>query len=209
MSGKKPSTPPPTKQEKTLAYVGAENYNDYVERFVPLTEDFVKNTTVTDSQRGNVAGIANADAAQAFATLEDETVKGGLAKGVGSGSGKTIAGIAGGKDAEARARGQAKGAAVQDLENTEINAKMKGASFGRGLGDDAKVGLMQATGRATALANANAQAAFKKKSALMEGIGTGIGAYTSLSGMGDKKKPKAASTSDSTWDYDGYDMDGG
>lgn len=194
MSGKKPKAPPATAQEKALAEIGAKEFNDYAERFVPITQDFISESQATDPKRARAQGIAAADAAQAHAGLDQATVASGLAKGASSGSGKTIMGLGGDNASLGRSSGLAQAQAVQSVDDTALNAKMKIASFGRGLGDDAKVGMMQGLRRANKLAISDAQRRFSDRQSLMTGIGTGIGAYTSFSDLGTKTKSASKDT---------------
>ena len=180
MSGGGAETPQPTAQEKALAQVGAEQWNDYARRYAGpggVNEQFIAKTRATEGGRMAAAGQVGADAAMAAHQAKQGTVSAGLARGISSVSGASIAGKAKDVTTLAGAEGRAKAQAVQGVDDAQLAADLKLASFGRGLSSDAQVGLQRNTARATELLNKSAVSRFQEKQALMGAVGTGVGMY--------------------------------
>lgn len=194
-------TPAPTEQERALAKVGAEQWNDYATRYAGpggVNEKFIQSTRATEGDKLAAGGQVAADAAQAGRAVKQSEKQAGLARGVGSSSGATIAGMSGTSTELASTEGRAKGMAVQSAEDVQLAADFKLASFGRGLEDVSRLGLQQGTARATRLVNRKAEEKFKSSQALLQAAGTGLGMYAQtkdLFGKKPKVKTKAATKS--------------
>lgn len=183
-------TPAPTAQERELAAVGAEQWNDYARRYAGpggVNEKFIASTRTTEGDRLAAGGQVGADAAQAERDVQAGVKRSGLARGVTSASGATIAAMGTTGSELASTAGRAKGVAVQAADDTQLAADFKLASFGRGLGDVSQVGLQQGTARATELINRDARAKFQESQAMMEAAGTGIGMYAQTQDLFGKK----------------------
>lgn len=190
MSGSKPDTPAPTAQERELAAVGAEQWNDYAKRYAGpggVNEKFIASTRTTEGDRKAAAGIVGADAAAASRDVKQTQQRVGLARGISSASGATVAGMGKTSAEMASTEGRAKGMAVQAADDTQLAADFKLASFGRGLGDVAQVGLQQGTARATELVNKDAVAKFEKSQQMLQAAGTGLGMYAQTQDLFGKK----------------------
>lgn len=201
-SGGSAKTPAPTAQERELAGVGAEQWNDYARRYAGpggVNEKFIETTRTTEGDIQRVKGTVSADVAQQKRTEKEQTSQAGLARGISSSSGAAISDQAKLANETASTKGRAMGVAEEAAKETELAADFKLASFGRGLGDTAQVGLQGATSRATELLTSSAISRAKERQSLMEAAGTGIGMYAQTKGLFKKKKnPK-----------EDYDMDGG
>ena len=188
-------TPAPTEQERALAQVGAEQWNDYARRYAGpggVNEKFIEATRTTEGDRQAAEGQVGADAAQAASAVKDSQKKAGLARGINSASGSTLATMSGTNTDLASTAGRAKGVAVQTADDTQLAADFKLASFGRGLSDDSRLGMQQGTARATELVNKNAVSKFEESQAMLQAAGTGIGMYAQSQDLFGKK-PKAKS----------------
>ena len=94
MSGGPPKAKP-SENEKALAGVSANRWNDYVHRYIPLENKFLKDVRTTDGERAAVGGQAAADAAMGFSGAEGKAVQRGLAGGAQVGSGRSTMALAG------------------------------------------------------------------------------------------------------------------
>ena len=185
-------TPAPTAQERQLAKIGAEQWNDYATRYAGpggVNEKFIEATRATEADKGAAGAIVGADAAVAGKQIREATSRQGLARGASSASGAAVSAAAGDATDLASTTGRAKGLAVQSVEDAQLQADFKLASFGRGLASDAQVGLQGGVSRATSLVNEAARAKFLEKQSLMAGVGTGVGMLTQGGG---KKTPEIA-----------------
>ena len=188
-----PKTPAPTEQEKALAKVGAEQWNDYATTYAGpggVNEQFIEKVSATGGDKTAAAGQVGADAAIAAKQVGQGAARSGLGRGVSSSSGAVLASKTADSTSLASTKGRAQGMSVQGVDDAQMAADFKLASFGRGVASDAQVGLQKSTGRATDLVNKDAVANFKKKQALMEAVGTGIGMYAQTKDLfGKKAKP--------------------
>lgn len=181
--GSKPKKPPPTAQEKALAQVSTEQWNDYATRFAPLNQELLDRVKATDGKRQAAAGIAAADVEQARTGQTAGTVAGLSAAGSKAGSGASNMAVFQGALSGGKARGLAQAAAVQGVDDNELAGKMKMASFGRDLTDDTQLSFEGSARRA-----AQDQIAQMKREADMNSFkmglvsdiaGTATGAYIS------------------------------
>ena len=192
-SGGGDQTPAPTAQEKALAKVGAEQWNDYAQRYAGaggVNERFIEQTRASASDRSAASGQVGADAAIAARQTKKSTARGGLSRGISSASGATLAEHSDDSSTLASTEGRARGVAVQGADDAQLAADFKLASFGRGLSSDAQVGLQRSTRRATNLVNQEAENKFREKQSYLEAAGTGIGMYSQTKGLFSKEGKK-------------------
>ena len=185
-------TPAPTAQERTLAGVGAEKWNDYARRYTGpggVNEKFIQSTRTNESDRQRAKGTVGADSAIAARQLEQDTSTLNIKKGVGTGSGADIARSLSDSTSIAATKGRAQGVGEQSADDAQLAADFKLASFGRGLADDSQVGLQQGTARATELVKADAVARAEERQQLLGAAGTGLGMYSQTKGLFKKDKP--------------------
>lgn len=178
-------TPDPTPNERELASIGAEQWNDYQKRYTGpggVNEAFINSTRATDAKRAAAAGQVGADAAIARRDLSMANSGVNLGKGVSSASGRAIAGKQNDDLALASAEGEGKGLAVQSVDNAQLAADFKLASFGRGLSDTSQVGLQQGVREATDKTITDMKNRVADKNRQMQGVGTGLGMYTQRKG---------------------------
>jgi hypothetical protein len=146
---KKPKTPKATAQEKSLAKNAANNWNDYVERYIPVEDEFAKRTQATDDKVAQQRGIVNADANMAYSKAADAAQKGMAAQGAAPGSGRAALGQASLADARGSASGLGQAFAQQGVHDREQNARVKMSAFGRGMADQSQISLGDQARRAT------------------------------------------------------------
>jgi hypothetical protein len=139
--GSKPKTPKPSSHEKALAKDAATRWNDYVERYVPVENEFVKRTKATADKVAAARGIANADAGMAMGEARQQQELGLAAQGAAPGSGRAVMAGADLTEAYAEASGAGQAGMQQAVHDQEQNAKVKMAAFGRDLQDQSALGL--------------------------------------------------------------------
>ena len=159
----KAETTPQSEQEKTLAEVGAKKWNDYQKRYVPFEEGFKAQVNTMGDKAGELGAIANADVWQKFAPpAADAPLKqyaaafdqqGGLAA-----------------------------SAVPQAERTALDSKLRSqlkiAAYGRGLADQATVGMYKAGASATQTAISAARSKQEDRDAGLDAAGTLVGSVS-------------------------------
>lgn len=187
-------TPAPTAQERELASVGAAQWNDYKARYASeggINDKFIAATRATEGDKAAAAGSVGADSAIAKRRLDKATAQAGLAKGISSSSGAALSARYQDTTDTAAAAGLGKATAVQSVEDAQLAADFKLASFGRGLGDESQVGLQRGLRTATDIATKDAVTKAKERQELISAAGTGVGMLTQSQGW---LKPKTGST---------------
>lgn len=158
-----PEKTPPSAQERSLAERGANEWNDYQQRFVPIESSFARQLQAMPEKSADMAGAATASMWQEMGTLPGGTKLGGLVKAYnGQSEGLAMA-------ASAAARGG---------EDAKIRGLLKMASYGRGLADQSTQSLSSLADSATRAAIANTSAKNARTDAVTTGLGTAVGAGT-------------------------------
>lgn len=150
-----------TAEETALAERSATEFNDYQERFVPFENEYIEKISGLDSEgrKEELAGMANADATQAFAGVDKATVSKGLATGAGVGSGKTVMNMGDNSIAHADAMGEGMGMSAHTINDNKTKGLLKIAKHGRGLADTSMLGLSSGAKQAQALSATKAKVA--------------------------------------------------
>lgn len=150
MSGGGPKKEKATEQEKALTQVSAAQWNDYATRFAPLNDELLERVKSTDGKRSQASGVAAADVEQAAMGRTAKGLAGANARGATTGSGAQVMDLTKAGVAKGKARGLAQAAAVQGVDDNELMAKRKMASFGRELSDDTHLSFEAGAKRAAA-----------------------------------------------------------
>lgn len=140
--GDKPDTPGPTAQERALAKRAAREWNDYVDRYIPLENEFIERTKATDDVVASLRGAANADTNMAYGEAERNARR-------EPGSGRDTAGVMRRATARDKASGLAQAFSQQAAHDREQKARVKISAFGRGLADQSTMSLGSQASRAT------------------------------------------------------------
>lgn len=155
-----PEKTPPTEQERSLAERGANEWNDYQQRFVPLESSFTRQIQAMPEKSADMAGSATATMWQEMGTLPGGTKLSGLVKAYnGQSEGLAMA-------ASTAARGG---------EDAKIRGLLKMATYGRGLADQSSSALSSLADSATRAAIANTSAVNTRKDAITTAFGTAGG----------------------------------
>lgn len=139
----------PTDEERGLARDAARRWNDYVDRYVPVENEFMRRLEVTPNMEAGARGQMHADARQAQGQLAGDMHLGMSNQGVAPGSGRAVMARGDLEGATLAASGLAGANKVQGLYDRRLAGQAKMAAFGRGLQDQASMSLAQAGARAT------------------------------------------------------------
>lgn len=154
----------PTAQERELERVSVAQWNDYVSRFQPAEAALAKRAELTQGEINRAQGEANADAAGAFAGLNQQTVAAGEISGAGVDSGRTKAGLFKNTQARGTASGIAQAAARTGAEIDEKGQLTGIARLGRGIAAGTTADLARGAKRAQSV-SLNAAAARQAENA--------------------------------------------
>jgi hypothetical protein len=147
--GSKPKKQGPTEQEKALAGDSAHKWNDYVNRYIPLENEFVNKTKATDDKVASARNMVNADAGMAHGQAQQAANAGLSSQGAAPGSGRAAMGNAALGDARGAAGGLGQAQAAQGVHDREQGARVKMSAFGRDLQDSTSLSLANSGRRAT------------------------------------------------------------
>lgn len=189
MSGGSAKKEPPTAQEKALAEVGAEKFNDYVDNGLPRAVETREAIRATGAKLSDAAMVTSAGVEQAGADQRAtfRRVTGGGSDGFTRGDYDA---------AMAASKAEALTGAREGTQDLETQGEQKLAAFGRKLSDDTQLSLSQSGRRATQAAVNDATRRFEagqsKLAAAATIAGAGIGAYGQYRGRQRQDKQLAA-----------------
>lgn len=169
----------PTAQERALAKDAAAKWNDYVERYVPVENEFVERTKASDDKVAAAQGMVNADANMAHAQAAEQARAGLASQGAAPGSGRAALSQTSLEDARGASSGEAQAIATQGVHDQEQNARVKMSAFGRDLQDNTSLSLGQSGRRATDAAVAKMKRKTDQRNAM---ISTGLSAAGAVVG---------------------------
>lgn len=130
----KSNTPKPTDTEKKIAELGIREWNDYVQRWVPVENEYLGRVMNQDDTRRDLISMASAQGAIQNAGAEQAVIRGGL-------SPYALGAV---HDERARARGLGAANAGLAADMQQMRDLQRIVTFGRGLADDSKRGLYSA-----------------------------------------------------------------
>jgi hypothetical protein len=180
MSSSSSGTIPPTPAETALAQIGANRFQDYVERWEPLQMHLasqVESMGGADSwQRQEAEGKAKAEVGQQFSTAENQTASKQLSAGVNAGSEKFGLAQAEMTSDQARSGGERTNEANEAVTSQYLSGLTALTAIGRGQSSTASQGMGIATdiGTRTAISDAAASSAARSGNEQMLGYGIGM-----------------------------------
>jgi hypothetical protein len=142
--GSKPKNPGPTEQERALSKDAARRWNDYVERYIPVENEFMRRNEATPQKMMAARGVANADAGLVAHGLQGQMNTALASQGAAPGSGRAMGAATDLNSAWAEASGLGQGAMQQGVIDQSLAGKQKLATFGRGLDSNVQLGMGQA-----------------------------------------------------------------
>ncbi len=152
-----------TDEERALAQVGAAKWNDYQSRFVPLENNTMEQIQATPEKADKVAGVANADVWQQAKAPSTST---------------NLRGLVAAYDRQGQILSNAVPKAAGSVNDTQMQGMLKMAAYGRGLSDQASMGLYKAGVNATQAVIDAAKARSQNQDFMTEVAGTGAGVAT-------------------------------
>lgn len=195
MSMSKPKKEGPTAEERALAERSANEWNYFVENFMPAQDRFVQLVRPSGDDRQRIGAEASATAAAetAGAGLDAAMVARDLEQGVAPSS-RVLFQMGDESNRFAAGVGAGRAAGETELENRELRGLMKASANMRGLADQSQMGLEGAGRRNTEAAlRENIRDQEWRQSLVSAGM-TGLGMYGGYKGWFDKKKAKQPGT---------------
>ncbi|AXQ30438.1 hypothetical protein D0B54_17920 [Solimonas sp. K1W22B-7] len=193
--GSKPKEPGETAEQREMAAIAAESYDDWQQRWLPLQQEFFADTMDVAPRRRQALGSAGADYAQAFGQAQQGVENRLYASGAAPGSGRYAMGLAGFANDRAQARGQGLAGVDAMIDDQYAQGLQTLIDIGRGERAQALQGLSEAANASQDRAIADAQRALGSRSAMLEAAGSvaGMAAAYGLRGSGE------ASTGSGRW----------
>lgn len=175
---KKGDKPKATAEEKALAQIGLERWQDYQKRFVPV-ENAAIGRVMDDINNPDMQGegLANVSTQQAFSDLERQTTTGLTLRGARAGSGAFLGGLTGVNMDRAAASGLSQVGAYGMQRGINIANLQNLIGIGQGQATGAMQGLTDVADAASRQAIMDARASAASRAALGQVIGLGAGAY--------------------------------
>ena len=172
-----------TKEEKELARVAGEKWNDYVQRFIPFENEFINRIEVTDQDRQDLQGTVIGGANKAFSQVEKETLGHEIGKGAKPGSGRFYDAL----NRVMRKRGKSLGYrgadAYNDMDSKRATNLQSAINIGRGKEADAFSGMGELASAAHRDAISDANESNIRSEGNNQALGTVIGGATRIWGQ--------------------------
>lgn len=191
--------PKPTEEEKALAERAAREWNDYIDRYIPLEDKAIELSSPKPGDIDRLRGEASATAALGLRGAHATAVNKNLQRGAGLGSAATATDLAEPSRVFGSAVGLGAAQAERAVKDRELAAKTKLTAFGRGLGDQSTLGLSRLGSDSTRARILEYKGDVEKDMQQTELLGTlaGVGASYGLQRLDDymaNKKKTAAAT---------------
>lgn len=139
--GGKPKTPEPAAAERALARDSARSWNDYVQRFIPVENQFLEQTQATPGRIAAAKGLLNTELARSYSEAAGSAVSGLAFQGAALSSGRGALGMHSLGRAYAGATGVGQAEAGQAVRDRQQAGRMMMASFGRDMQSDGVASL--------------------------------------------------------------------
>lgn len=176
--GSKPKMPGETAEQREMADIAAESYDDWRERWLPLQQSFFEDTLDVAPRRRQALDTAATDYAQAFGQAQ-RGLEGRLqGSGAAPGSGRYAMGLAGFANDRAQSFGQGMADVDALIDDQYAQGLQALIDIGRGERTQALQGLSDAANLAQRRSLADAQNAFENRAAMQGAIGSAAGMAT-------------------------------
>jgi len=192
--GSKPKAPGETAEQKEMAAIAAESYDDWRERWLPLQQSFFEDTMDVAPRRRQALDTAATDYAQAFGRAQQGLESRLFGSGAAPGSGRYAMGLAGFADDRAQALGQGMADVDALIDDQYAQGLQALIDIGRGERTQALQGLSEAADLAQRRSLADAQNAFQGRAAMQDAIGSAAGMAAAY-GLRGKATPAGGSPS--------------
>lgn len=170
---------PETEEERELARVGIDKWNDYADNYVPLENEFIRRIEVTDQERIQHQGAVTAGVNSAFNDARTNVIEQTTNSGAKPGSGRFDAALERVMKKHGRSLGYANTDANNDMNEQQVRGLESAISIGRGKEADSMRGMSELASDAHQQAVNDAETAATRREGNSHAIGVGIGAMYS------------------------------
>lgn len=177
MSKGGPSKIEETEEERELARVSADRWNDYVTEYIPFENKFIREIEVTDQEREGLEGSVNASVNSAFNNVREKVSEQETQMGAAPGSGRFNNALERVLQKQGRSLGYNKVDAHNDMDKRQVEGLTAAIQIGRGKEADALKGMSDLAGDAHENAVSDAEQASTRREGNLSGVGTAIGGY--------------------------------
>ncbi|TQV82866.1 hypothetical protein [Aliikangiella coralliicola] len=171
---------PETEEERELARVAGDKWNDYVGRYIPFENEFIQRIEVTNQDRDNLRGIATAGVNSAFGKARQNVVNQELQAGAKPGSGRFDGALERVLKKQGRSLGYANTDVNNDMNEQQVRGLESAISIGRGKEADAFRGFGELAADAHSQAVSDAESASTRSLGNARAVGTLLGGATRL-----------------------------
>ena len=178
-----PEPAPPTAAETALATKAAQDFNYYVQNFVPIKDrvvDLISSGDAVRFSRRQAQGSVEAQTASQTSVGRGESIFARRAEGVGRGG--QVGDILDRSSAYRRSLASGIGAAEPAIRDRIIRGRLAIGSVGRGLQDAARLGERETIRRTTEHSINRAQDKHNTRMGITDAIGSGVGAFMAFRG---------------------------
>lgn len=198
--GSKPKAPGETAEQREMADIAAESYDDWRERWLPLQQTFFEDTLDVAPRRPQALDSTATDYAQAFGQAQ-QGLEGRLhGSGAAPGSGRYAMGLAGFANDRAQAFGQGMADVDALIDDQYAQGLQALIDIGRGERAQALQGMSETADLAQGRALQDARNAFENRAALQGAIGSAAGMAAAYGLRG-----KTPSSSKAEWPKSSFD----
>ncbi|WP_136810004.1 hypothetical protein [Desulfosediminicola flagellatus] len=182
-----------TAQEKELAKISQEQWNEYETRFKPFEDEWIKNTEMDAGDQAKMAGQVNTGVGAVFDNQQREVTSQNFSAGMDPSSGRFKAAISGLSNRKGTAAAKAKTDASQAVDD-QTYLRLQGAvAMGRGQSTGAMRDMTTLAGDATNKAIADAQSEQDTRSSIGSSLSSAAG--MGLAGWKNSKRPQSTNLS--------------
>lgn len=172
-----------TPEERVLAQIALERWNDYQTRFLPLENRLFGEVRSTEGEYAQASGFANAASAQAFDRNEPMIRKALFGSGARAGSGQFMDALSEQAANEVLSEGMNQVDTQQGVADQEVRGLQNVAALGRGQAGTAQALQSGAASQAGRQAQVDAQISLQNGLNRQQGLGTVAGIGTAY-GLG-------------------------
>lgn len=164
-----------TAEEKALAKISAEQWNQYQERFRPFEDQWIADTKMDAGDQAKMAGQVNAGVGAAFDERQATAETANFNAGMDPSSGRFKAAVSGLSEQRGTATAKATTAASQAVDDQTYQGLQSAVAMGRGQSAEALRDMTSLASDATAAAIGDAQNAQNTRSSYASSAMTAVG----------------------------------
>lgn len=173
---------PETEEEKELARVAVDKWNDYTDNYVPAENEFIRRIEVTEQDREGLKGAVNAGVNVAFDGARKDVIERETNSGAKPGSGRFNQALERVLNKQGRSLGFGAVDAEQSMDVQRADGLNAAISIGRGKESDALQGMNDLANNAYDRARSDAENANTRRAGNIGAVGTVVGGVIRASG---------------------------